>query len=252
MKILIVEDDPIVAEALAHQLYELNYLNIVFAKNANEVFDKIKKDSPSIIFMDIGLKESKWDGIQIAEKVSEKHLIPIIFLSAYSDESTLSRTKKIPFANYLVKPPSSRQLFVSINNALDFSKKLIKEFDTTISECPIYSKENHFYIKSKSNTYIKVMINQILWIEAVRGGIQFNLIDQKSEILTATFASFSRQFQNSNLIRVHRSFMINKSKVYAIQDKNLIIGDSNFNRLIPVGSNYKNIFQSHFKTLKSD
>ena len=251
MKILIVEDENLVADALAIQLNEIGYSDISFAKNFSEIKNILTSVEIGLILMDIGLKESNLDGIQIAEKITESYLIPIIFLSAYSDNFTLSRIKKVPFANYLVKPSSTRQLYVSINNAIEFSKTLSNTFNASHSECPLYQKDNSFYIKS-NNSYIKVKTDQILWIKSVRGGIEFHLINEKTKMLTASIASFLRQFHHQSLLRVHRSYVINKTKVVAIQDKNLVIGDDNFNKTIPVGQNYKQIFELHFKTLKSD
>ncbi len=251
MKILIVEDENLVASALANQLNELDYFDICFAQKYSEIDEILKSTELNLIFMDIGLKESNLDGIQIAEKIFESYLIPIIFLSAYSDDFTLSRIKKVPFANYLVKPSSTRQLYVSINNAIEFNKTISNSFDASGMECPLLHRDNYFYLKS-GNAYVKISTDQILWIKSVRGGIEFHLINEKTKMLTASITSFLRQFQHQSLIRVHRSYVINKTKVVAIQDKNLIISDGNFNKTVPVGQSYKQIFESNFRTLKSD
>lgn len=252
MKILIVEDERLVAEGLASQLLELDYQDLHFASNYNEIPELLNSNKPDIIFMDIGLKNSKLDGIQIAEKINDSHLIPIIFISAYSDDSTLTRIKNIPFSNYLVKPCSTRQLYVTIKNAIELTQTIPDKLNHDRSECPLFASDNCFYIKSNTSSYIKILVDQILWVKSVRGGIEFHLLNEKTKMLTASMASFIRQFQHPCLIRVHRSYLINKSKVVAIQDKNLIIGNSNFNTTIPVGPNFKNIFNTHFKTLKSD
>ncbi|MEZ4911867.1 MAG: response regulator transcription factor [Saprospiraceae bacterium] len=251
MHILIVEDDHMIAGELRNQLTELGYHHLTTRHNANDVLQNYYPDAADFVIMDIGLSGSHMDGISLAHKLLQIKKVPLIFLSAFSDEHTLSRAKEVTHMAYLVKPCSTRQLFVSIENALN-SFYTYKPTNHSIQEpsCPLFSGQNHFYAKKNSH-YERVNIDDILWIESTRGGIYIHSIFGKY-MITTTLASFERQVQHRNLIRIHKSHIINKNRVTAINDKEVIIEHKDIPAALPCGGSYINEFKDHFLKLKSD
>lgn len=254
MKILIIEDEILIKEQLQTQLSELGYDKTLHAANSEEAINIFKKNDPDFIICDIALKNSVKDGIGIAQEILTIKKVPLIFLSAYSDDSTLSKVKSIEHSNYLIKPCSTRQLYVTIDSAInqfittEASHKSIAINDT----CPLYSRTNHFFLRGNNRSYERVDVKRIAWIEAVRGGIEFNLINNNKYMLTASMSSFILQFNHPDLLRVHRSYMINKNAVTSIQEKAFIIPTDLGNKLIPCSQSYWNEIKLQFKTLKSD
>ncbi|MFM2392783.1 MAG: hypothetical protein RLZZ546_765, partial [Bacteroidota bacterium] len=197
MNILLVEDDLVIAKGIYEQLRELGYHNITIRQHSSEVVANIVQDNPDFIIMDIGLSGSNMDGISLAKVLLENKSLPIIFLSAFSDEHTLQRAKEVNHMAYLVKPCSTRQLFVSIENALgSFYKYVPVTQPYQGPSCSLFSGQNHFFAKKNSH-YERVNIDDILWVESTRGGIYIHTIFGKY-MVTATLASFERQVQHRN------------------------------------------------------
>lgn len=116
-KILIVEDDDIVALELNNQLSEFGYSVCDTITYGEDVIKRVEALEPDLILMDIKLK-GEVDGIKAAEAVNEKFDIPVVFLTAYSDESTVNRVKNTDPYGYLIKPYTKRELKSTIEIAL--------------------------------------------------------------------------------------------------------------------------------------
>ena len=112
-KVFIVEDEVIVAESLNDQLQSLGYTVIGQAASGEEALQKIKKNVPDLVLMDIMLK-GVMDGVETAKEVRDLHGIPVVFLSAYSDSETLQHAKLIEPFGYLIKPYKVRELFTTL------------------------------------------------------------------------------------------------------------------------------------------
>jgi len=104
IKILIVEDESIVALDIKRALQKLDYEVVGIAKNYTTAVKLFQEEEPSVIFMDINLKNSEKDGIDTAKDLQKIQNIPIIYLTAFSDEITLKRAIQTNPISYLVKP----------------------------------------------------------------------------------------------------------------------------------------------------
>jgi len=116
-KILIVEDDTIIAMELMERLKELGYEIAGTVYSGIEAIKMVNSTKPDLVLMDIRLS-GKMDGIEAAEKISEQFDIPVIFLTAYADEETLFRAKKSEPFGYILKPFNARMLHTNIEMAL--------------------------------------------------------------------------------------------------------------------------------------
>lgn len=124
-KILIVEDELIVAEAENNLLSLFGYEVVGVACSAAEALLIAAEKTPDIALLDIKLKGSI-DGIQVAELLKKHYEIPIIFLSAYTDEKTLERMKSVEPYSFLVKPFDEKELKVAIEMAV-FKQRMSAE-----------------------------------------------------------------------------------------------------------------------------
>lgn len=104
LKIMIVEDEIIVAKDIQRILKKLGYEAFDPFANGKKALDSIEKLNPDIILLDINLKSSEIDGIQVAEQVHQHYQIPFIFLTAFSDKTTLERAKLTEPYGYIIKP----------------------------------------------------------------------------------------------------------------------------------------------------
>ncbi|MDP2682227.1 MAG: EAL domain-containing protein [Deltaproteobacteria bacterium] len=124
-QILIAEDEAIVSEDLKMMLERLGYTVPAIAVSGEEVVEKALKIKPDLLLMDIVLK-GKIDGIEAATQIYEKLNIPIVYVTAYSDEKTLTRAKKTEPYGYIIKPYNERDLRITIEIALQHYKPCIK------------------------------------------------------------------------------------------------------------------------------
>lgn len=116
-KILLVEDEAIVAVDLRERLTALGYQVLPPASSAQSALTAVEKHLPNLILLDIVIK-GDMDGIETAHAIRRNHDIPVIYLTAYADSNTLQRAKVTePFA-YLIKPFEERELQVAIEIAL--------------------------------------------------------------------------------------------------------------------------------------
>lgn len=120
-QVLIVEDEAIVAESIASKLRRYGYEVLDTLPTGEEAIEVAEKTRPDVILMDIHLA-GKIDGIQAADRISSQYHIPVIFLTAYADEQTISRAKEAGPFGYLVKPFRERDLYITIEMARERSR----------------------------------------------------------------------------------------------------------------------------------
>ncbi|HMT30708.1 MAG TPA: response regulator [Bacteroidia bacterium] len=133
IKILVVEDESIVAKDIQNTLIRLGYDVPATASNALSAYQKLEDIQPDLVFLDIKLK-GEIDGIQIAEKIKNSYDIPVIFLTSFVDKATLDRAKVTEPYGYIVKPFNESDLQTTVEMAL---YKFEKDKETK------YSKERY-------------------------------------------------------------------------------------------------------------
>ena len=116
-KIIIVEDDEITALNLNISLQKQGYQIIAICDDAVSAKTKISKLSPDLVIIDISLQESN-DGINLAKSVKEKHDIPFIYLTSYSDDEIIMQARETEPYGYIVKPFDPASLHATIQMAL--------------------------------------------------------------------------------------------------------------------------------------
>ncbi|MCC0178222.1 EAL domain-containing protein [Waterburya agarophytonicola K14] len=147
-KILIVEDELLIAENLAIKLKTLEYQVVDIVSSGKAALEKVELHNPDLILMDIAIK-GKIDGIQTAQAIRKKHDVAIIFLTAYADDQTLDRATFAGCYGYIIKPFKDRELHATIKVALKKHQEQIgiQQSLTEITELlGEYSAEkNHVY-----------------------------------------------------------------------------------------------------------
>src|SRR5581483_10575707 len=116
-RIMIVEDERIVAKDLQFRLEGLGYQVAAMASDGQDAIRQAKTARPDLVLMDIRI-EGEMDGIQTAEVIRNDFDLPVVFLTAYADEATLSRAKITEPFGYILKPFEERELQSTIEIAL--------------------------------------------------------------------------------------------------------------------------------------
>ena len=117
IKILVVEDEAVIARDLRTTLQDLGYAVPVPVGSSERALEAIAADPPDLVLMDIRIRGAM-DGIQTAARVRETHDVPVIFLTSHSDEATIARASATSAYGFVFKPFSDKVLRAAIEAAL--------------------------------------------------------------------------------------------------------------------------------------
>jgi len=124
IKVLIVEDEPVIATNISMHLNNNDFSVSGIAYDYDEAIAQLQDNTPDAVILDIGM-ENNDDGINIAEVINAQYRIPFIFLTSYADKETLEKAKRVEPSGYIVKPFNEKTLLASLEIAIsNFSNKM--------------------------------------------------------------------------------------------------------------------------------
>lgn len=235
--VLVVEDESIVAKDIQQSLIKLGYNVVGTASTGEKALALANELRPDIILMDIMLK-GPMSGIDTSAEIKKELAIPVIFLTAYADESTLSKAKVTEPFGYIIKPFKEIDLHTSIEMALykhGKEKDIVKERDLLYSIVENKDSKDYIFVKSNSRL-IKLNTKEIYYIEALKDYVVINTLNSRYTI-HSTMKDIEKKMPISDFIRVHRSFIVRIDKIASIDLPNLIL--ENEKKVIPIGGSYK-------------
>ena len=134
VRILIVEDEPLIAEDIAMVLKSNDFEVSAIVYSKEDALAELKNNQPDMVLLDINLN-GREDGIEIAKIINETYFLPFVFLTSYSDRQTLLHAKNVEPAGYIVKPFSDAGLYAALEIALyNHSQKSKQRFPFLSSE----------------------------------------------------------------------------------------------------------------------
>ena len=131
-RIMIVEDEWIVAEEIKRCFQKLGYTVSSVVASGEDAFQKAEEDRPDLVLMDIIL-QGEMDGIEAAKQIRSRLNIPVVYLTAYADKKVLERAKTTEPFGYLIKPFEERELYATIEMAL-YKHKIEEEKNNLIQQ----------------------------------------------------------------------------------------------------------------------
>lgn len=236
--ILVVEDESIVSKDIQNSLKKLGYNIVGAANNGEEAIELAREKAPDLVLMDIMLK-GEMSGIDASDIIRQELNIPIIFLTAYADESTLAKAKVTEPYGYILKPFKEIDLHSSIEMAIYKHKKVSeiqKERDFLYSL--VENKEGSsdiLFVKSNSRL-VKVNMKDIFYIEALKDYVVINT-ELTRYTIHSTMKDIERKLPPRDFMRVHRSFIVRVDKITAIENQNLVLEKDK--KIVPIGGSYK-------------
>ncbi|MBL4624154.1 MAG: response regulator [Flavobacteriales bacterium] len=246
--IVVVEDESIVSKDIQQSLKKLGYNVVGAAATGERAIELVDEFKPDLVLMDIMLK-GQMSGIDAAGVIKDRHSIPVIYLTAYADENTLSKAKVTEPYGYIIKPFKEVDIHTSIEMALykhEKAQEVEKERNLLFSL--VEGQEGQggagiIFVKSKSRQ-VKLNTNDIYYVEALKDYVVINLLDSRYTI-HSTMKDIERKLSGGDFIRVHRSFIVRLDKIAAIEQSNLVLEDDK--KLVPVGGSYKEELQKKLK-----
>ena len=220
---LIIDDEPIARSIIETYCGHLPYLQVAGScENAIEAKLFLQKQDTDILFLDINMPVM--DGISFLKTL--KMPPQVIFTTAYKEFAV--DAFDLAAVDYLLKPFSFERFLIAVDKV---TEKL------SVREAPVVAPrsegEDFIFIKTDGKIY-KIMHNDLLYAEA-SGNYTRLVTAQNIFTPSMTFSSVEEMLPGSLFLRVHRSFIINKSKISHIEGNRIFIGKNE----IPIGSNYK-------------
>jgi len=243
--VLVVEDESIVAKDIQNSLKKLGYAVPSIENSGEDAIEAAGRHRPDLILMDIMLK-GEISGIEAAEQIRTRYQIPVIFLTAYADESTLSKAKVTEPYGYIIKPFKEIDLHTSIEMALykhGKEQEVRKERDLYSSIVLDKAADDCIFVKSNSRL-VKVRTGDIYFVEALKDYVIIHTADTRYTV-HSTMKDMLNNLPGSEFLRVHRSYIVRVDKIMAIEQNNLIIEDNK--KIIPVGGSYRDELNSRLK-----
>lgn len=244
IKILVVEDEMIIAAKISMQLTSLGYEVTGILPKGEQAVQNVKENRPDILLMDINLK-GDLDGIATALQIQQFADIPVIYLTANSDEATFNRAKPSrPFA-FISKPFKQRDL----QRAIELTISRMAENDTGTQTVSTTDEEQPFILKDRifvryKEKMVKIMLADILYMEADRNYSRI-FTSNREYVLSITLKSIEEKMSMQLFMRIHRSYLINIAHVEEVAENQVMIGKKN----VPLGTGMREQLMQRIQTL---
>ena len=226
--ILIVEDEPLIADDIAGILEKHQYKVSDIVDEAKDALESLEEHSVDLALLDINI-EGDIDGIELAKKIT----IPFIFLTSYYDQKTLNRVKETQPAGYIVKPFNENELIANIDLALARKKQKL-----------IPSGEPEKLFVRKDQEIVSVMSDEILYVEAF-DNYAYLFTQSDKYIISHTLKSIEEKLLPLGFLRIHRSYLINFEKIDSISEGYVFI----HGHKVLIGKSYKKEFFERLEML---
>lgn len=242
IKILIVEDEMLIGAKISLFLTELGYEVTAILPRAEEALLHVQDNLPDIALLDVRLK-GDMDGVTLAELLQKQHNLPIIFLTANSDDATFNRAKAAkPFA-FLAKPFRKAELQRAIELTISRMEagsnqevpKPKNEEETT------YLLDDRIFVRFKDRM-VKIVFDSILYVEADRNYCRI-FTQHKEYLLTMPMKSLEDKLPPAQFQRIHRSHIVNLSYVDEVAEGQVIIGTKH----LPLSQSLREEFLKRFR-----
>ncbi|GAB5399398.1 MAG: LytTR family DNA-binding domain-containing protein [Aureisphaera sp.] len=221
LKCIAIDDEPLALQIIESHVAQIPNLELVATfPNPIEASGRLRSAAVDLIFLDIEMP--LMSGIDFLKSLQNPPMV--IFTTAYRNYAIESY--ELDVIDYLLKPISFPRFFKAISKC--------KKQGTEIVQNPIESTlvNDHIYVNANKK-FVKIRFEEILYVESVKDYVRVHTQDQR--IMTKeTLSQFEGKLPHG-FLRIHRSFVVNVSKVTAFTKVDVEIGETE----IPIGASYK-------------
>lgn len=229
----------IIGANISLQLTNLGYDVEGLVSRGEDAILHVKENVPDILLMDINLKGAL-NGIDTAKAIQKIHDIPIIYLTANSDDATFAKARETHPKAFITKPFNQ----LNLQRTLELVVEQLKE-DTgsTLSKISgLEVMDDRIFVRHNGKME-KVMLKSILYIEADRN--YCTIVSNSSlYVLACTLKTMEEKLPENKFLRVHRSYIVNTLKLDVVADHHLEIN----RKVIPLSKTYKELLMNRIQT----
>lgn len=237
IKILIVEDEMIIAESISDMLEELGYEVTEICIRATEALKAIEREMPDLALFDIQLKGEE-TGLWLAEQIRERRDFPFVFLTSYGDKKTIDQAVNLSPYGYLLKPVEKGHLYSAVEVAI----KIFTE-QAGDEESEMVVVRDSFFVK-EDYQYVKISLDDICYLKSDNNYLEI-YTPTKRHIIRSTLKDFLSQIGDKKFIQVHRSYVVNALKIDSFNSSTVQIGAYE----VPMVKKYKDVLVKVFNTI---
>ncbi len=225
---IIVEDEPIAAEILSDYISQVPFLkNIAVCSDALYAMEILQKEKVDLMFLDIHMPKIK--GMEFIKMI--KNPPQIIITSAYNEYAL--QGFELGVLDYLLKPIEFNRFLMAVN-------KLPHQNVAASGTQPAFPNEKPSVFFNVNKKRIRVLLDDILYIEGLKEYVKIYTINGKTIVTKTQLSHLENELGKSGFIRIHRSFIVPKSKIDAYSAADVEIQGRN----IPIGRGYKELIQT--------
>lgn len=224
---IVVDDEPLAREILESHISNIPELNLITTcSNAIEANKALNDHDVDLMFLDIQMPQLT--GIEFLRSLS--HAPMVVFTTAYAEYAV--EGFELEAVDYLLKPISFERFMKSTNKVLDTFKKNESSNDTSTDV-----KEDFFFVKSDKKMK-KVFYKDILYIEGLKDYVIIRM-EEGRVITLQTMKSLEHKLPSGMFKRIHRSYILNLTKLKAIEGNMVELVEKGQKKNIPIGKNYR-------------
>lgn len=244
IKILIVEDNVIIADDMQSMLEEIGYNIVANVIDYESAIEALENNHVDLALLDVILATEK-TGIDVGKYIRENKNIPFIFVTSNSDKATVENAKSVKPNGYLVKPFEQQDLFTSIEIALsNFNEQAAADANTTEKEVNGSNSvlRNSIFVK-KNQHYHRIPFDDIKYVKADNVYLEVHTSD-KSFLVRSAMKDYIEKLPSHQFYRAHKSYIVNLDHIEAINTRDIVINGET----IPISKDFRDFVLSNMNS----
>ncbi|MBV6645105.1 MAG: response regulator transcription factor [Cyclobacteriaceae bacterium] len=227
MNCIVVDDDEMSRTSLEMLCEHIDDLTVtaVFSSGLQAV-NWLKTNDVDLVFLDIEMPDLS--GMDLVKSIDD--LPQIIFTTGHKEYAVEAFEHQV--TDFIPKPVELPRLLKAVNRA--------RELNDNVR----HQDQNDLFVRVDGR-FVRIELEQVLYIESLGDYVTFVLEDGKRFIVHSTVKNIASKITNEKFLKIHRSYVVNLSKVVDIEETNLVIKD----KVIPISRAHKPILMNRIKTL---
>ncbi len=239
-KVLIVEDQVLIAADLAMQIKSFGFNVVGFVATGEAAIATLEQQKVDIVLMDINLA-SDLTGIETVTKINAIAAPLIIYLTANTDDQTFEAARLTKPFSFIGKPFKKK----NIERTLLLAKAHLSEQSPSIEELPISTPTDKTIFVRENQQMVRIHIDDILYIQADRSYCDI-FTKEKKYSLSMSLKALTEKVDLPQFQRVHRSYVVNIAHIEKLTDYEILFGKTH----IPISKTYKDTLMKRLNLIR--
>ncbi len=226
MKCIIVDDDEMSRKSLKLLCDKIDILDVTKSfTNGLEAINWLKENDADLVFLDIEMPNLS--GIDLVKNV--ENLPQVIFVTSHSKYALEAFEHQV--TDFIPKPVKLPRLLKATERAAELNNNVQEK------------KQNDIYVRINGR-FVRLALDDVLYIESLGDYVTF-VTEQRKYIVHSTLKNINKKIRSDKFLKIHRSYIVNMSKVVDIEETNLVVAE----KVIPVSRANRPTLMKHIQTM---